>query len=225
MELASLFGASVQNRHFRALSHGLFIDNRKLLQRHFSLLNSLKENFGRWSASLFQDNLTIFLNNLDNIEVPALLTLHSLTAVFEHLAAHLILEASATACIIPNSWIDQHVLSISKARNSLEPLHGDDKYRYKKCLIQLANSFCRILSRMDKAVPPIDSLWCSGRPHKSLLLRQRNAELLAILVANLAATSPGPPSGFNETWALVREVCCFKYSCLASVANSFMAGL
>ena len=206
MQSAEAFGSRVQGRLFRALSKRLCDDKRYLIRGHLTLLYSLKDNLGRWDASLFQDNLMIFLENLDNFEVPALSTLHSLTAVFEYLAAYLVLKASATACLIPNSWIDLHTASISKAVNSRQPQQGDDTHRYQGCLVQLAKNFCRILGRLDKGVPSQDFLLCNGNIHQSLLLRQRNAELVATIVVNLAATSPEPPNGFNQVWAGAIEV-------------------
>ena len=206
MQLAKAFGPSVQNRLFRALSHRLLIDQRDLLQRHLVLCNSLKENIGRWNASMFQNNLMTFLGNLDNIEVPALSTLHSLTSVFEYLATYLILKTCVTACAIPNSWIDLHVASIGKTFHTLEPLQEDDKHRYQQCLIQSTKSFGLILSRLNQAAPSKDFLLCSGNTHQSLLLRQRNAELVAIAVANLATTSRERPNGFNDVWAGAKKV-------------------
>lgn len=206
MQLAKAFGSSVQNRLFRALSHRLLIDQRDLLQHHLVLCNSLKENIGRWNASTFQKNLMTFLGNLDNIEVPALSTLHSLTSVFEYLATYLILKTCVTACAIPNSWIDLHVASISKTFHTPEPLQEDDKHRYQQCLIQSTKSFGLILSRLNQAAPSKDFLLCSGNTHQSLLLRQRNAELVAIAVANLAATSRERPNGFNDVWAGAKKV-------------------
>lgn len=203
LQLGKAFGSHVQTRLFRALSHRLLKDQRHLMQRHLVLLNSLNEDLNLWNASVFQSNLKTFLHNLDNIEVPALTTLHSLTAVFEYLGAYLILKTCVTACVIPNSWLDLHIASITKTIGSPEPLHGNDKHRYQDCTVQLAMSFCRILSRLDKAVL---SLLCSGKTHQSLLLRQRNAELVAILVANLATTSPEPPIGFREVWAGAKAV-------------------
>ena len=210
MQLAKALGSVVPNRLFRALSHRLINDQRNRLQRHLSLLKSLKEECGHWNASVFEYNLTTFLQNLDNIEVPQLSTLHSLTAVFEYLAAHLLLKTCTAALVIPNSWIDLHVTSSSTAMHSPEQLQGDDKFIYQGCLIQLAKSFCRILSRLNNAALPSDFLLCSGHTHPSLLLRQRNAELVAILVADLAAMSPGPPTGFNDIWILAKEVCFLK---------------
>ena len=126
--------------------------------------------------------------------------------MFEYLATYLILKTCATGCVIPNSWIDLHVASINKAINSAEPLQLDDKHRYQDCLIHLAMSFCHTLNRLNKAELPKDFLLCSGDTHKSLLLRQRNAELIAIVIANLAAISHEPPTGFNELWARAKEV-------------------
>ena len=220
MQLAKAFGSNLQNRLFRALSHRLFLDQRDLMQRHLSLLTSLTENVGCSNASLFQDKLMTFLANLDEIKIPALVTLHSLTGVFEYLAAHLIVKTCATECIIPSSWIELHTTSTSKATHLAEPLRGDDKHRYHGCLIQLAKGFCHILSRLDKAALPSDSLLCGGSAHQSLLLRQRNAELVAVIVANLAATFPEPPVGFNELWGRTKEVCFSRTYIPRQIANA-----
>lgn len=206
IQVAKAFRPGVQYRLFGAMSYRLLDDRRYLLQRHLVLSDSLKANLGLWNASLFQHNLNIFLCDLDNIEIPALSTLHSLTAVFEYLAAYLILKTCAIACAIPNSWIDLHVASISRAVHSAEPLQGDDKHIYQYCSIQLVKSFCHILGRLNKALPSKDFFLCSGLDHQPLLLRQRNAELVAILVANLAVALPGPPSGFSMVWAEAKEV-------------------
>ena len=220
MQLAKAFGSNLQNRLFRALSHRLFLDQRDLMQRHLSLLTSLTENVGCSNASLFQDKLMTFLANLDEIEVPALVTLHSLTGVFEYLAVHLILKTRGTAYLIPNSWIELHIKSTSKAIQSSESLQEDDKHRYHGCLIQLAKGFCHIVSRLDKAALPSDSLLCGGRTHHPLLLRQRNAELVAVIVANLAATFPEPPVGFNELWGRTKEVCFSRTYIPRQIANA-----
>ena len=224
LQLAKAFGSNLQNRLFRVLSHRLFLDQRGLMQRHLSLLTSLTENVGCSNTSLFQDKLMMFLVNLEKIEIPALLTLHSLTGVIEYLSAHLILKTCATACIIPNSWIDLHIKSTSKAIQSSEPLKGDDKHRYHGCLIQLAKGFCHILSRLDKAALPVDSLLRGGRTHQSLLLRQRNAELVAVIVANLAATFPEPPAGFNEIWERAKEVCFSRICVPQRIINALEPG-
>ena len=207
MQLAKAFGSNIQNRLFRALSHRLFHDQRGRMQRHLGLLNLLKDNVGSRNASLFQNKLATFLLDFDNIDVHALSTLHSLTAVVEYMAAHLLLKTCTAACLLSNSWIDLHVTLISKVIYSPEPLQEDDKHRYQSCLIQLAKSFCRILSRLEKSTLPTDFHKCSGHTHPALLLRQRNAELVAVIMANLAAAVPEPPIGFNEIWVRAQEVC------------------
>ena len=208
MQLAKVFGTNVHTRLFRALSCKLYIHKRHLMIRHLRLLDSLKGNFDWWNASCFQDRLMTFLGNLENIEVAALSTLHALTAEFESLAAFLILKLCVAACVIPNAWVDLHIATISKATRSSEPLQADDRHRYQQCLVHLGKSFCQVLSRLNTFAPPppIDFLLCNGRTHMSLLLRQRNAELVAFVVVNLVATLPEPPFGSNEVWAKANEV-------------------
>ena len=206
LQLAEAFGSRVQHRHFRALSQRLCDDQRQLLQRHLNLLCALKENVGGSNVSIFQNHLNTFLMNLDNIDVAGLSTFHALTAVFEYLASHLILRLCTIACVVPNSWIDLHIESTSKPMHSPKPLQGDDKYRVQECLVHLGKSFCGVLSRMNLAAQPRDFLVCSGNSHSLLLLRHRNAELVAILLVNLAATSPQLPKNFNELWFQAQQV-------------------
>ena len=205
IQMAEIFGYNVQKRVFRAISQRLFYDRRSLLQRHLFLSTSLTQDLGKWNPSIFQQNLTTFLLNLENIDVGALSSLHSLTAMFEHVAAYLILKTCNTACILPNSWIDLHVKSITKSTNLSERPKDDDKYRFSSCIIQLAKGYYRILSRFEHTAQSPELL-CSGQSHLPLLLRQRNAELVAIIVANMAVMSPEPPTGFNDIWAKAREV-------------------
>ena len=208
MQLAKTFGTYVHTRLFRALSCKLYFYQRHLMLRHLRLLDSIKENLDWWNASIFQDRLMTFLGNLENIEVAALSTLHALTAEFESLAAFLILKLCVAACVISNAWVDLHIGAISKATRSAEPLQLDDRHRYQQCLVHLGKSFCQVLSRLNTFAPPppTDFLLCNGDTHLSLLLRQRNAELIAFVVVNLVAMLPEPPFGSNEVWVKANEV-------------------
>lgn len=207
MQLAKAFGPTVQIRLFRALLNRLFHDKRVPMQHHLGLLSLLKERPGPWNASFFQDRFMTFLGNLDNIGVTSLSTLYALTADFEYFVAYLSLKMCVTACVMPNSWIDLHITSIKRVIHSPTPQHGDDKHIYQQCLVHLAQCFCHILSRLNKASLSQDFLICSGRSHQPLLLRPRIAEVVAISIANLAATAGESPKGFNELWARAREVC------------------
>ena len=209
MQLARILGTKVHTRLLRASSYKLYVHQRHLMIRHLRLLDSIKGNLNWWNASNFQDRLLTFLGNLENIEIAALSTLHALTAEFESLAAFLILRLCVAACVIPNAWVDLHIGAISKATQPTEPLKPDDRHRYQQCLVHLGKSFCQVLSRINTFAPPppTDFLLCNGDTHLSLLLRQRNAELVAFVVVNLIATLPEPPFGSNEVWAKANEVC------------------
>ncbi|KAM0804321.1 hypothetical protein BDR22DRAFT_920025, partial [Usnea florida] len=211
MQLAKVLGTNVHTRLLRALSYKLYVHQRHLMIRHLRLLDSIKGNLDSWTASIFQDRLLTFLGNLANIEIAALSTLHALTAEFELLTAFLTLKLCVAACVIPNAWVHLHIGAISKATHPTEPLQPDDRHRYQQCLVHLGMSFCQVLSRLNTFAPPppTDFLLCNGDTHLSLLLRQRNAELVAFVVANLVATLPAPPVGSHEVWSKANEV--FEY--------------
>jgi len=210
MQLAEAFGPKVQSRLFRALSHNLQVDRRDLLQRHLSVLQSIIHDCGRSPALVFQSNLRTFLLNLDSIEVPALSTLHSLTAAFESLAAFLIIKTCFAACLLTQSWVDQHLPRFSGAICMTEPVPSFEQTRtYQQCLVEITKAFCRIPRRLNEAPEASVEPLCNGWSHKPLLLRQRNAEMLAIILANLAVASP-IPAGFGEVFRGVQTVFEFK---------------
>ena len=203
MQLAKEFGSNLQNRLFRAMSHRLFHDQRDLMQRHLVLLNMFEHDLSGQNALAFQRNLNIFLRNLENIDVQALSTLHALTAVFEYLATYLILETCDTACVLTQSYLNKCVPLFTDAIHVTEALSLFDRNEeYRKCLMELSKAFCRILSRFNQAPQPGITLLCSGKTHHPLLLRQRCAELVAIVVANLA---PRRPKGLVELWTIANE--------------------
>ena len=204
MQRAQAFGTNLQNRVLRALSSRLHMEGRGPLQHHLALLNSLERDLGSQDASAFQSNLSIFLRNLDNIDVQAFSTLHALTAVFEYLAAYCILKTCDSACVLSQAWIDLHVPRFNDAIHSVEQLQWfDSSHKYHQCLMGLTKAFCGILRRLNDVPQPGITQLCSGKPHHPLLIRQRNAELVAIVVANLA---PAEPRGFSQFWREVKEV-------------------
>ena len=69
--------------------------------------------------------------------------------------------------------------------------------------MDLTKAFCIILRRLNEAPQSNMTLSCSGRTHPALLLRQRNADLVAIMIANLA---PAEPRGLAQLWINVKEV-------------------
>ncbi len=209
MHFARTFGAHVQTRICRTMSYRLRKDDRRSLQSHLELLRSLKEGLCRHDASAFQANLAIFLRDLNNIDIQALSTLHALTAVFEYFAAYLILKTCVVACVFTQAWIDLYVPRLTDAIRSAEPLEMAELIcKYQESLVELTKGFCNILRRFNEVPPPGITVLCSGKPHPSLLLRQRNAELVAIVIANLAHSQP---KGFAELWTIAKGVFEFDF--------------
>ncbi len=209
MQLAKEFGSNLHNRLFRALSHRLFFDQRGLMQGHLSLLNSLEQNLSNQSAITFQHNLRIFLHNLDSIDIQALSTLHALTAVFEYFAAYLILKTCVAACVLTEAWIDLFVPGFTGAIYSTEPLQWFEwNHIYQQCLMELTKAFCHVLARFNEVPQPGITHLCSGKTQHPLLLRQRIAGLVAIVVANLA---PSRPNGLADLWTTAKETFGYNY--------------
>lgn len=206
MQQAQAFGPSAQSRLFRALSHHLHIDGRDLLQHHLSLSNSIVYECGRYPAPVFQGKLRTFIGNLDRIGIAALSTLHSLTATFESLIAWLIIKTCCAECLLAESWVVQYLPRFSEANISAEAIPSFEQTRtYHQCLVEITKAFCRILRRLDEAPEPSIKLLSNGRTHMPLPLRHRNAEMLAIILANLAAASQ-IPDGFGEVFRGVQAV-------------------
>jgi len=203
IQQAEAFGPSVQYRLFRALSHRLHVDGRDLLQGHLGLLKSIVNDCGRQPAQVFQSNLRTFLQNLDRIDVSALSTLHSLTASFESIIACLIVKTCSAECLVTQSWVVQYLPHYSRSNDLVEPTPSfEQKCIYHQCLVEMTKGFCRILRRLDEAPEASIKFLCNGRTHNPLPLRHRNAEMLAIILANLATASP-IPDGFGD---VLREV-------------------
>ena len=88
------------------------------------------------------------------------------------------------------------------AASSSGLLEWPDRHRYQQCLIELAKAFCRVLSRLKEA-PSVTKYFWSGTTHEALPLQKRNAELVAIMIANIAATSEVPA----QVWTIAETVC------------------
>lgn len=206
IQQAEAFGPSVQYRLFRALSHRLHVDGRDLLQGHLGLLKSIVNDCGRQPAQVFQSNLRTFLQNLDRIDVSALSTLHSLTASFESIIACLIVKTCSAECLVTQSWVVQYLPHYSRSNDLVEPTPSfEQKCIYHQCLVEMTKGFCRILRRLDEAPEASIKFLCNGRTHNPLPLRHRNAEMLAIILANLATASP-IPDGFGDVFREVQTV-------------------
>ena len=208
MQRAQAFNPNLHNRIFRALSHKLRVDGRGLLQRHLGLLLSLEQNLSSQDVTTFESKLNVFVGDLDNISIPSLSTLHALTTVFEYFTAYLILKTCVETCLLTQAWIDLYIPRFADAIHTAEPLQGfEGTHKYQQCLVNLTVAFCRILRRLNDVPPPGISLLCNGNTHHPLLLQQRNAELVAIAVANLALTpaSTRTPS-FTGLWTTAKEI-------------------
>ena len=88
------------------------------------------------------------------------------------------------------------------AASSSGLLEWPDRHRYQQCLIELAKAFCRVLKRV-KEYPSNSKHFCSGTTHEAFPLQKRNAELVAIMIANMAAMSEISA----DVWTSAEVVC------------------
>lgn len=79
------------------------------------------------------------------------------------------------------------------SQSSLSPrsLVWEDTYKYHECLLQLVQTFSRLLSRLDKALQQGWSFSYGRRNYHQSLLQQRNAEVLVIGLVNLPTFQSG----------------------------------
>ncbi|KAL6718624.1 hypothetical protein ACLMJK_002858 [Lecanora helva] len=151
------------------------------------------------SASTFQQQMRNFLQSLRNIDIDELSILHSLTGLFEYWATFLILKTCTSASLLTQSWIRMHATRVARliypAASDPQAQQADESSSYLQCLVQLVSSFGETLDRLSKAPRYL----CNGSTHFPALLKQRNLELLAIMLCNLGAR-PLLPAGFNELW-------------------------
>ncbi len=79
------------------------------------------------------------------------------------------------------------------SQSSLSPssLVWEDTQRYHECLLQLVQTFSRLLTRLDKALQQGWSFSYGKRKYHQSLLQQRNAEFLAIGLVNLPTFQSG----------------------------------
>lgn len=132
---------------------------------------------------------------------------------------------SGTACLLTQSWINQHLPSmIEGVFAHVWPEERDElfmeKHKYKECLAHLAMSFSGLIGRLDAALRSNPTL-CRYPP---MLLRHRNAELLALVLVNLAAMNL-QPHGFHQLSVAVRQVSSQYHSSVFSHSLTPVAAL
>lgn len=129
-----------------------------------------------------------------------------------------ILKTCVATCVLTQAWIDLYVPRLTGAVNLVEPQDwSESKYKYQQCLLELTKAFCMILRRLNDTPQSVVNLLCNGKTHLPLLLRQCNAELVAIALANLA---PAEPRGFAQLWNSVQEVCLFLSKNFQSISDT-----
>lgn len=93
--------------------------------------------------------------------------------------------------MVPQSWIELYVPQLRHSVSWVRPLAWQDKHKYQECLLEVIQSFARLLDRLDSAFKQGFSFSIGGIFYPHSLLQQRNAECLAVGLVNLPTFHPG----------------------------------
>ncbi|KAL9029644.1 MAG: hypothetical protein Q9196_002143 [Gyalolechia fulgens] len=203
MQLATTLGA--EKRFFRALSHMLWSEPQgRTIWGHLSVIRKLENDVVDPNASTLSKNLDELRTRLDQLEIEAFESFHSITTVFEYLATHIIVKISDQSFIVPRSWITLHVSRLCEAGSDLKAGQESDRKIYEQCLVKLTNNFCHLLTWLDSRLTRNSDFRIGNHTYKIALLQRRNAELLAVARLNLGL-SCADLSRFTQTTTAVNE--------------------
>lgn len=160
-------------------------------------------------AASFSANLKKFSAGFESADVRHLTSFHALTTVFEFFTLYLMFRICRTGLVIPQSWMDIHLLWFVGNRRSLslEALPDSSIHIYRRCLMDLARGFARMISQLDPfASSDITKGFRLGiRIYPSRLLHRRNVELLSVAIINLRATGVNLPN-VTRAWTEISKV-------------------
>ncbi|KAL9101119.1 MAG: hypothetical protein Q9163_003596 [Psora crenata] len=114
--------------------------------------------------------------------------------------AELILKIRATAFVLPQAWINLYIPRIPTSALDTEASSWQEKYIYREMLVEVIQSFARLMSRLDGVM--LFRFQVHGKPSPTPLLQKRNIDLLLIALAN----SDPSIKDFNRVYMAVREI-------------------
>ena len=197
IQVAELLGSHFKSRFHRALSYQLSSSSE---MRQISLPRLLKEAVKSGNCHIFKDLLSEFIDVLRKTKTFHMISLYSLVTELESLAAFLIMKICSPVSLLPESWLMPNIAWIIDSNPPTQPLGLHEKTTYTRCLFSLAEYFCELLRRLEMEPLAYDD----GPNFPPYLLRQRNAELLAVVALNLAADK-GLKFHTSVTWIIIRE--------------------
>ncbi|KAL8960652.1 MAG: hypothetical protein Q9193_002685, partial [Seirophora villosa] len=184
MQLTASLG--IQDLFVRKLQHMIRFDNdRQIIWNHMKVVDQLESDAAQSDASKFRKNIGELAQGLDELLLEGFTSFHSVTTLFEYLAARILVKICSDSFVVPQSWISMHLMQICRVGSHTQVPNPSDKSQYVQCLDDLTRSFCRILSRLDGQMSASPRFYIGQRGYPIGLLQQRNAEFLAVTHLNL----------------------------------------
>ena len=208
MRFAQMNTWSFQVQHSRALLSKLATSGREgSIKNVMGKLRLLQENAGGLDHRDFRTNFKAFLLGLDDLQISEFSNMHAVTGTLESLAVYLILMACPMAYVVKRSWVSLYMPALIGHVERAKWLDTLDVEILRECLIDLVNGFIHLLWRVDQGFEDKSFAFSyGGRAYPRETLQQRNAELLAIALINVAEYEPQPP-GFFQAWRSFQKVC------------------
>lgn len=199
---------SFQVQHSRALLSKLAPSGREgSIKNIIGKLHLLQENAGGLQHHDFRTNFTAFLLGFDDLRISEFSNMHAVTATLESLAVYLILMTCPMAYVVKRSWVSLYMPALIGHVERARWLDIINVEILRECLIDLVNGFIRLLWRVDQGFEDESFAFLyEGRAYPKEALQQRNVELLAIALINVADYEP-QPSGFLQAWRSFQKVC------------------
>ena len=207
MQFAQTNTWSFQVQHSRAILSKLASSGHEGFTKNIiSKLHLLRENAGDLQHRDFRNNFKAFLLSFDDFRISEFSNMHAVTAALESLAVYLILMTCSMAYVVPRSWVSLYMPSLIGHVERAEWLDISDVEILRECLIDLVNGFTRLLCRIDHGFEDENFAFSyGGRAYPRETLQQRNVELLAIALINVADYQP-QPLGFVQAWRSFQKV-------------------
>ena len=199
---------SFQVQHSRALLCKLAPSGHEgSIKNIIGKLHLLQDSAGGLQHQDFRTNFKAFLLGFDEFRVSEFSNMHAITATLESLAVYLILMTCPMAYVVKRSWVCLYMPALIRHAERAKWLDISDVEILRDCLIDLVNSFIRLLWRVDQGFEDESFAFSyGGRAYPRETLQQRNVELLAIALINVADYEPQPP-GFLQAWRSFQKVC------------------
>ena len=150
--------------------------------------------------------LQSYLQMLQTLKPQDFATFHCHTNTFEAVSLYLLLQMSQSALMIPRSWLDLHIAGILNQNDLGGRPSWDQRCTFRDALLLLLKTFIDLLHRLNESLQNDAGFYVCGTWYHSRILQQRNAELLAVIMVNLATISSLRPLNLMQYWGSMVKV-------------------